>query len=216
MSNSNPLGFGTNTDQNGFEVAVFERDADIDVRSRDWTILIHWAMPILARLLPEDVFNNFPKAICNPHLEFNEEVESLPCFNGLTGEILFKNATPGARRITRQGLRKVLAEGFEVRWGKKLDQLSSTEESIQLKFEDGETYEADYVVGADGVSSTLRQLLLGPEAARPALSGFMFATGVVNYGDAEKTDFIVKAHPVTAIMMGTEAIGACGGMSLLH
>lgn len=168
-------------------------------------------METLTKLLPDHVLNNLPSAVCNPHLEFTEDVESLPCFNGLTGDLLFKSSTPGARRISRQKLRAVFAEGLGIEWGKKLSQLSSTDQMIQLRFEDGQTCDVDYVLGADGASSTIRELLLGPEASQPALSGFMFATGIVEYGDAAKTNLITKAHPVAALMMGTGVVGACGG-----
>jgi hypothetical protein len=192
-------------------VTVYEREASVDERPRDWTILIHWAMPILSKLLPDSVLTKLPDAICNPNLEFNQDIESLPCFNGVTGEILFRNPTPGARRVTRQLFRKILTEGLNIQWGKKLSQLGSTSDSVQLTFEDGDTTSVDYVLGTDGASSKVRELIVGSEAAQPKLSGFMFATGIVNYGDSEKHRKIIDAHPVAAIMMGTSSVGGIGG-----
>lgn len=168
-------------------------------------------MQTLAKLLPDDVMNDFPKAICNPHLEFTDDVESLPILNGQTGDVLFKSSTPGARRISRQRLRKVLGEGIRIEWGKKLARISPTDLSMQLEFEDGQICDADYVLGADGASSKMRELLLGTEASQPAMSGFMFATAMARYGDEEKTNLIVKTHPVAALMMGSGVVGGCGG-----
>ncbi|KAH6856168.1 hypothetical protein B0I37DRAFT_301586 [Chaetomium sp. MPI-CAGE-AT-0009] len=181
--------------KNGFDVAVFERAQHMADRPRDWTILIHWAMPLFQKLLPEHVAEKLPEALCNPDLNSDEEAESLPVFNGETGELLFKNKVPGARRVSRQRLRGLLARDLDeagvIRWGKQLAGFTHDEGSeagpVRLQFEDGTTYDADYVLGADGSSSKLRQLLFdGDEAARVQLSGFMFATAIVQYGDAAR------------------------------
>jgi hypothetical protein len=216
----------TYTVQNGFEVAVFDREPSINAHSRDWTILLHWAMPTMAKLLQEDVLKNLPRAICNPYLNFNTDVEYLPCYNGITGEILFKSPLPGSRRISRQKLRGVLAEGLDIRWGRTLNQISfpsggDSESPVQLTFDGGQMDVADYVLGTDGASSKVRELLLGAEAARVQLSGFLFATGIMEYRDADKVEAVVKAHPVAAITMGMEAVAGCGGIfihsiSLIH
>jgi len=203
--------------QNGFDVAVFEREASLEARRRDWSILVHWAMPILAKLLPEAVLADLPKAVCNPHLNFDAEVESLPVVNGVTGAPLFKSPTPGARRVTRQKLRRLLAEtlSVEINWGKALDGLTVTRDSVELRFQDGETFVADYVLGTDGASSKVRELLIGTEASALALSDVMFATGIVQYGDAEQVRTVVEQHPVALIYMGTSSTGAVGGTSAL-
>jgi len=205
--------------QNGFDVVVFERALHIADRPRDWTILLHWAMPLFKKLLPEHVVEKLPEALCNPNLEFDEEAESLPVYNGETGDLLFKNKVPGARRVSRQRLRAVLAKDLDeagtIRWGKRLAEFSQIDgESgpVQLRFEDGSTYDADYVLGADGSSSKVRELLFnGDEVARVQLSGFMFATAIVKYGEAAKVEAVLKAHPVAAITMATNSVGGCGG-----
>ena len=167
-----------------------------------------------------------PKAICNPYLDFNADVECLPCYNGNTGELLFKSPLPGSRRVSRQRLRTVLSRGIDVKWSKKVIQIkfpsddnnksTEYESPVQLIFDDGDTDAADFVLAADGASSTIRELLLGPEAARVQLAGFMFATGVTNYHDADKVVAVVKAHPVAAITLGMESVAGCGGMSIFQ
>lgn len=198
--------------QNGFNAVVFDRDPGPDARERDWTMLMHWALPMLTELLPEDILADLPQSFCNPHLEFNEEAESLPCYNALTGDVLFRSPTPGARRVSRQALRRLFTRGVDIRWNKALSRLSKTEDggAVVLEFEDGEKFEAEQVLGADGVSSKTRELLAGAERARVQRSGFLFATGITQYGDAEKTEAILKTHPVAALMMGTSSVGAVG------
>jgi 2-polyprenyl-6-methoxyphenol hydroxylase-like FAD-dependent oxidoreductase len=139
---------------------------------------------------------------------------------------MFKSPLPGSRRISRQRLRKVLNQGIDVKWSKKVVQIefpsddtgniTEYESPVQLIFDDGDTAAADFVLAADGASSKIRELLLGPEAACVELAGFMFATGVTNYRDADKVAAVVKAHPVAAITLGTESVAGCGGMSIFQ
>lgn len=53
--------------------------------------------------------------------------------------------------------------------GKKLVEAKETASNVQLKFEDGTSAEADILIGADGVHSLIRELLLGAE--QPKTSG---------------------------------------------
>ncbi|KHO01583.1 Aromatic-ring hydroxylase-like protein [Metarhizium album ARSEF 1941] len=199
--------------QNGFRAVVFEREASIDARDRDWTMLVHWAMPIFEKLVPKDIIADLKSAVCNPYLDFNNEVESIPCYNGVTGDLLFRSPLPNARRVSRQALRRLLARRVDIRWNAPLKHLVPTNSGVQIRLEDGSVFDCDYVLGADGSSSKVREFLLGPDVSRPRGSGFQFATGITKFGDAEKTDAIVQAHPVAALMMGTASVGAVGVMS---
>ena len=106
----------------------------------------------------------------------------------------------------------MLVEGVDVRWGKRLQGMNVTDESVKLTFGDGETTEADFVLGTDGASSKLRDLLYGgDEKAKVKPSGYMFATAITKHGDVEKVEAAVKVHPVAVTMMGTESVGGVGG-----
>ena len=50
-----------------------------------------------------------------------------------------------------------------VRLGKRLTDLAETGTGVRLAFVDGSTAEADLVIGADGINSRVREILLGPE-----------------------------------------------------
>lgn len=193
---------------------VFEQEVSIDARPRDWTMLVHWAMPIFEKLVPKDILAGLSKTVCNPHLEFDGEVESLPCYNGLTGDLLFRSPTPGARRVSRQALRRLLAQRVDIRWNTPLKDISSTDNGVKIELQDDSVFNADYVLGTDGASSKVRELLLGVDVARSQGSGFQFATGITKFGDADKTNEIVQTHPVAALMMGTGSVGAVGGTSI--
>jgi 6-hydroxynicotinate 3-monooxygenase len=47
--------------------------------------------------------------------------------------------------------------------GKRLTEVEETDSGATLSFADGSTAEADIVIGADGINSRLREILLGPE-----------------------------------------------------
>lgn len=193
-------------------MVVFEQEERIDARPREWTMLVHWAMPIFERLVPKHILKDFNEALCNPCLDFNDEVESLPCYNGITGDLLFSSPIPGSRRVSRRRLRMLLARDVDIRWNKSLKKLSQTNTGIRAEFGDGEAVDADYLLGTDGTHSKVRELLLGTKQAQPQGSGFLFATGITKFCDADKTNAIVQVHPVAALMMGTSSVGAIGGM----
>jgi 6-hydroxynicotinate 3-monooxygenase len=95
-----------------------------------------------------------------------------------TGEILFElpfdaesEAHYGAAYINvhRGDLHAVLESALAhgtVAFGRKLRDLDDTGPTVGLTFEDGHQAEADLVIGADGVNSKVRDVLLGAEKPR--------------------------------------------------
>jgi len=65
---------------------------------------------------------------------------------------------------------KVRAEGVEVRLGDTVAEIETGDSGSRITFASGATEEYDLVIGADGVYSKLRGLVL-PEVARPAYTG---------------------------------------------
>ncbi|KAK5655365.1 hypothetical protein OQA88_5932 [Cercophora sp. LCS_1] len=199
--------------KNGFDVVIFESEEKLDARPRDWTIAIHWALPTFNNLLPEAVRANLVKALCNPRVEFTPEVECLPCFNGVTGELMFKSPMLGSRRVSRQLLRQVLSEGLNVQWGKRLVDISSTAEHVTLTFANNATVQADFVLGADGASSTVRSLLFHRDPkANIVPSAYYIATVIMRHDDAAKVEPVHNFHPVATIMMGASCFVGTGTM----
>lgn len=207
--------------QHGFTILIYDSEPHLNARPRDWTILIHWALPLFYSLLPPSILANFDKAICNPHLNFDDWAETLPMYNGETGDLIFKSAVPGSRRITRRGLREVLAEGLEVQWGRKVTRLNteSDPEKVKVILEGQEGMEeevwADYVLGTDGAGSKVREILFanqegGEEKAKVMRSGFMIGTCITDYQDEETVKKVLEKHPVTAMVMSRGAVGGFG------
>lgn len=100
-----------------------------------------------------------------------------------TGEVTFQLAlgpeierSYGAPYLTvhRGDFHALLAESVRpgtLQTGKRLESFVETESDVELVFEDGSAERFDFVIGADGVNSRVRELLLGPEA--PRYTGYM-------------------------------------------
>lgn len=196
--------------QSSFRVTLYDADPSLSARPRDWPLLLHWALPTLKSLLAPSAAARFDDAVCNRHIEYTPAVESMPIINGVTGDVLFRPpAAPGARRISRGRLRRVMVEelGGEVQWGKGLVGLEvDGEGQVTMSFADGTTATADYVLGADGAASKVRELLFrGDEVARVKPSGLMVASALTRPGDAAKVKEALRYHPMACVAMGTTA-----------
>ena len=58
-----------------------------------------------------------------------------------------------------------------IRFGKRLVDLEDEGDSVKLRFADGSTEDVRFVIGADGINSVVREVLLGPE--EPVYTGFV-------------------------------------------
>lgn len=82
---------------------------------------------------------------------------------------------PGQIGISRPALQKVLAdraeaEGAKIRLGVVVEELEDNEDGVSVEFSDGTSGQYDVVVGADGVSSQMRDLMF-PDAKKPEFAG---------------------------------------------
>lgn len=197
--------------QSSFRVTLFDADPSLTSRPRDWPLLLHWALPTLKSLLAPAAAARFDDAVCNRHIEYTPAVESMPIINGVTGDVLFRPpAAPGARRVSRGRLRRVMVEelgGDGVQWGKRLIGLEGAGEGpVTMRFADGTAAAADYVLGADGAASKVRELLFyGAEVARVKPSGLMVASSLTRPGDEAKVKEALRYHPMACVAMGTTA-----------
>jgi salicylate hydroxylase len=112
--------------------------------------------------------------------------------NMLTGEFLeFNDRFKLAERygapyysFHRADLLNALASGLEptaIHLAHRLTGIEEREERITLNFANGTCFEAEYVIGADGVRSVLRRALYG--ADNPTYTGQMVWRSLLNAGD---------------------------------
>ncbi|UKZ76449.1 hypothetical protein TrVFT333_004153 [Trichoderma virens FT-333] len=102
----------------GISYRIFERDADLETRGAGWGLTLHWSLTALQSLLP----SGLAERICDESsvdrwADRRGELSRFPFFDLDSGEL--KAQTPGAVksariRVTRQRLRKLLAEGIDI------------------------------------------------------------------------------------------------------
>ncbi|KAK3356505.1 putative monooxygenase [Lasiosphaeria hispida] len=184
--------------KNGFHVTVFEEERYLGEKSPEWTLLVHWALPTFQKMLPDHILDNIAPAYADPFYPFDKEQESIPFYDGTTGEVAFL-ATAAIRRWSKTRLRRVCSQGLDVSWGKAVvDMRMDDDGPVTLLFNDGQTTLADLVIGADGSSSRIRQLLIGETAGKPVPSDYVLASGIVKYGNAEQGRAFRAPHPLCA------------------
>ncbi|KAK0723491.1 hypothetical protein B0T26DRAFT_750755 [Lasiosphaeria miniovina] len=160
---------------NGFEVVVYEKEKYLNERVREWTMLIHWALPTLLKLLPDHIIGNLRSAYVDQWYPYDQEKEFLPYYNGMSGELAFKG--------------KQLADL----------QVPNSAGPVAIRFGDGDSTTADVVFGADGSNSRTRRWLLGDEASKTLDSEHIIASGILKYETAEQAVAVKMGYPLCTI-----------------
>lgn len=105
-----------------------------------------------------------------------------------TGKILGITPTGGtladgtvSRTIRREALYQVMhdeaaSRGIPIQRGKRLISAYETRDGVRAEFSDGTHEEADILIGADGIHSTVRRII-DPNAPRPRFSGLLTTGG---------------------------------------
>lgn len=84
----------------------------MNYRSNEWTMAIHWALPLLKGILPETVYDKVSTIACNPTLGIHSGL--YPIINGSTGDLVTGVPYENGLRVPRSKMRAVCAEGVEV------------------------------------------------------------------------------------------------------
>ncbi|KAH6629802.1 FAD binding domain-containing protein [Boeremia exigua] len=139
---------------------IFERDDDFSTRGPGWGLTLHWSLPALRELLPEDLLARLPDTYVDRAAVERGECSTFPFFDLTTGEK--KGASPRAGeneriRVTREALRRLLATGIDIEWGKKFNGLSDHISAVGARFEDGTEYQGRMLFGCDGSHSWVRR-----------------------------------------------------------
>ncbi|KAK0648396.1 hypothetical protein B0T16DRAFT_115082 [Cercophora newfieldiana] len=164
-------------------------------------MIVHWALPTLRNMLPADVFADLPSAHAHPFYPYGDNPESLPFYNGITGEVAVR-ITAQFRRMSRRRLRQVCAKGLDIKWGVRVMDVRMEESGpVSLVLSDGGIASADLVIGADGSSSRIRQWLVGEEAGRSIATDWTIGSGIVRY----------TAEQAKAMLAPSEICAACAG-----
>ena len=205
--------------QAGIKFSIFEAEPLAHYRPREWSMGIHWGLPLLEKLLPADLTARLKEAQNDPFLDHPHE-DTLPIYNGKTGEIMRALPVPRTIRVSRRKMRAFCSQQIDVQvraivcatlallgtknmqYGKKLVDIEYGPDGVGLTatFEDGEKISASMIVGADGPRSSVRDLLLGVEKAKVTPLEVVHSNVAIKYNDAEKAKFVRSAHPVFSMV----------------
>ncbi|KAH7087742.1 hypothetical protein FB567DRAFT_442142 [Paraphoma chrysanthemicola] len=142
---------------------IFERDYDLTTRGLGWGLTLHWSLPALQDLLPDDLLKRLPDTYVDRASVERGNSSTFPFFDLSTGDLKWSSpkAPKNQRvRVTRERLRGLLSTGIDVKWGKSFRSLSADEGSTIATFEDDTTCRGRLVVGCDGSHSRVRRALL--------------------------------------------------------
>lgn len=103
--------------QEGIPFRLFERDNDLSTRGVGWGLTLHWSLPALRELLPDNLVQALPDAYVDRKAVEKGALSTFPFFDLSTGEL--KSTTPKAPesqriRVTRDRLRRILATDLTI------------------------------------------------------------------------------------------------------
>lgn len=104
----------------GISYQIFERDTDLTTRGLGWGLTLHWSLPALRQLLPEELLRRLPETYVDRASVEEGRASTFPFFDLSTGEL--KAATPTAPesqriRIARDRFRQLIATGVDIQVG---------------------------------------------------------------------------------------------------
>ncbi|KAK4228081.1 hypothetical protein QBC38DRAFT_476124 [Podospora fimiseda] len=196
--------------KNGFPVTIYEKEAYLGEKIREWTMLLHWAWPVICQILPEPILADINTAYTDPFHPYSDSVaESIPFYNAVTGQVAFR-APANARRISRTRLRRLCTRGLGIHWSKTVTNISFPEDKtvpLTIHFHDGTSTSSDLIIGADGPNSFIRRWLLGEEASKPIPTPLASSNGLVRYPTAEISAKVRAAHPICSVISASNMVG---------
>lgn len=185
------LVFALAAKRKGFDVLVFEKDLSAIRGEGQYRGPIQIQSNALAAL--EAIDMGVAEEVLNTGCITGDRINGL-C-DGISGNwyCKFDTFTPAAERglpvtrvISRMTLQQILARavGSDIIFNDSnvLDFVDDGEK-VTVKLENGQSYEGDLLVGADGIWSKVRKNLFGP--AEPIYSGYTCYTGIADFVPAD-------------------------------
>jgi hypothetical protein len=103
----------SNTAQRGVSFSIFEKEKQLNYRSNEWTMAIHWSLDRLETLLPPHLFAKLAEISCNPAIPIDAGGK-YPIIHGETGNLLAGVPYAKGLRVPRSRMRALCAEGIDV------------------------------------------------------------------------------------------------------
>lgn len=86
-------------------------------RSNEWTMAIHWALPLLEKILPDNIFAKVSDIACNPTVGIHSGL--YPIIHGESGQLITGVPYENGLRVPRSKMRKLSSEGINVEVGQQ-------------------------------------------------------------------------------------------------
>lgn len=86
-------------------------------RSNEWTMAIHWALPLLEKIFPDNIFSKVSEIACNPTVGIHSGL--YPIIHGETGQLITGVPYENGLRVPRSKMRKLSSEGINVEVGQQ-------------------------------------------------------------------------------------------------
>jgi hypothetical protein len=93
---------------------VFEQDTSLYQRPRDWNFTIFWSQNGLKSCLPEHLLPLVKGVQTDPKYDTDEN-NSMPIYNGQTGDLLKGNPVPFGWRVQRRNWLALLQDGLDIK-----------------------------------------------------------------------------------------------------
>ncbi len=198
----------------GIPFTLYERDSGFDVRSQGYGLTLQQARKALEGL---GVFSLKEAVITTRHLVHTTDGKVIAEW-GMRKWMQPDAKTPPKRtnmHIARQSLRLALLEQLgghnAVQWGHQLiDFKQSESKGVELSFKvDGETKsaKADIVVGADGIRSTVRKLLISEDISPLRYLGCIVILGICPLAALQGVDsYLLDSATIFQTANGNERI----------
>ena len=179
----------------GIPFTIYERDSNFNSRSQGYGLTLQQA----SKAMEGFGISNLEKGIVSTkhivHTPKGKIVAEWGMRKWLENSIQ-KTSKKTNIHIARQSIRQALIEQLpsneSIKWGHKLLHLTeSNQNKIDLTFEVNgkiETTTADLVVGADGIRSSVRNLIIGKEKFPLRYLGCMVILGICQLDSIENTD----------------------------
>ncbi|KAK7721067.1 hypothetical protein SLS64_001361 [Diaporthe eres] len=178
---------------------------------------IHWALPLLQKILPDNVFAKVSDIACNPTVGIHSGL--YPIIHGESGQLITGVPYENGLRVPRSKMRKLSAEGINVEYGKLLTNVVFPEDGVGViaHFADGTVVHGSMIIGADGPRSKLREIAVGNAEDAATTKFQIFHTNMtVCYNDAEKALFVRKQYPTSYLALSEKSFHAFQSRDAAH
>ncbi|KAH0841951.1 monooxygenase [Fonsecaea pedrosoi] len=171
------LALAQGLEKNGIDYVVVDKESE--PRDRNWGVTIAWSHPLLAQLLPDELYNRLSECQPDPGLDTKAAgFESVIIRDGQTGATIVQPPFPG--------------------FGKTLTDIELSDNGVIAHFHDGTSESGSVLVGCDGGGSWVRRWMLGDKGTSVVLP-YTFLNFPFRYTAEQAVKMDKMMHPIVDV-----------------